>query len=540
MVLDSPDDEATRLVYADCLEQAGRIDEAELIRVQCRLSELERDPALEERQHDLLCRVEARLAAPLQPYVDRWWFRRGLIDQIETPAATFASHGERLFAVAPVRHLCTSGGDAALAELAATPLLGRLSGLTVNHQGDISPAGIQRLVESAHLPPLTRLALPCQDSEAESGLGAEGARVIARSPRLADLRHLDLSWDFIEDEGVAELLSSPHIGRLESLDLSRCDFSEKGVHDLCSSPSLAGLETLALSDNDLGERWAEQLCGSPHLKRLRSLSLCRVHDPADAAILARSELLHRLHTLLLEGSTRDDTLSTLLEAPAAGQLRELSIGDWALPPATVEALTTTTELKRLRSLTLGYDSLDDEAMEQLCASPVAATLSELKLSFNRIGDQGARALASTPLGARLTSLDLTHCRLSAAGVRALCSSELPRRLTTLSVGEQKGQPGDEAVSLVARTPFARLSRLHAGDTACTDAAFAELLGAPFAPNLRSLGLTCDALGDEALALLRDRARWPRLTDLTLHYRSSVHLEELRDIWGGRLTAFSHA
>ena len=36
-ILDAPDDDAPRLVYADWLEEGGRAEHAELIRAQCRL-----------------------------------------------------------------------------------------------------------------------------------------------------------------------------------------------------------------------------------------------------------------------------------------------------------------------------------------------------------------------------------------------------------------------------------------------------------------------------------------------------------------------
>src|SRR5262245_55430096 len=57
-ILDSPDDDAPRLVLADWLEEQGHSERAELIRVQCRLAALDEDDqareALHEREQQLL------------------------------------------------------------------------------------------------------------------------------------------------------------------------------------------------------------------------------------------------------------------------------------------------------------------------------------------------------------------------------------------------------------------------------------------------------------------------------------------------------
>src|SRR4051812_10743016 len=77
-IREEPDDDALRLVFADWLDDNGQPEQAELIRLQCRLARLgEDDPecaGLERRQRELLTSPP-----PLANLVDDWHFERGLL-----------------------------------------------------------------------------------------------------------------------------------------------------------------------------------------------------------------------------------------------------------------------------------------------------------------------------------------------------------------------------------------------------------------------------------------------------------------------------
>src|SRR5205823_6909699 len=86
-VIDSPADDAPRLVYADWLDEHGQSDRAEFVRVQCRLAHTPTwdpaRPALERREADLLAEHQLDWVAPLLDTGARGWtFDRGFLDQM--------------------------------------------------------------------------------------------------------------------------------------------------------------------------------------------------------------------------------------------------------------------------------------------------------------------------------------------------------------------------------------------------------------------------------------------------------------------------
>jgi len=94
-ILEDPEDDTPRLVYADWLEERGD-PRGEFIRVQCRLATLSHDddrrPPLEDLERHLLERHQDVWLGPLQPLLTRWEFRRGFLDAISVPAATYLRH----------------------------------------------------------------------------------------------------------------------------------------------------------------------------------------------------------------------------------------------------------------------------------------------------------------------------------------------------------------------------------------------------------------------------------------------------------------
>src|SRR5262245_20887851 len=103
-ILDDPDDDGVRLVYADFLEEHGQPAKAEFIRVQI---ELARDP----RRGDL----EARERALLKEHEEEWlarygeWahfpeFHRGFVWGVMLSAPDFMERAGELFRTTPLQH----------------------------------------------------------------------------------------------------------------------------------------------------------------------------------------------------------------------------------------------------------------------------------------------------------------------------------------------------------------------------------------------------------------------------------------------------
>src|SRR5262249_26258167 len=137
-VIEAPDDDAPRLMFADWLEERGDV-RGEFIRVQCELARLPEDDSrrdvLEEREGTLL-ETHGSLwlgALPAPPGVNWGAFRRGFVESLwmnceEPEAAALAA----AFAAVPVRCLVMTGlSGPKLEEILSGAHLARLHTLVV-------------------------------------------------------------------------------------------------------------------------------------------------------------------------------------------------------------------------------------------------------------------------------------------------------------------------------------------------------------------------------------------------------------------------
>src|SRR4051794_32638868 len=111
-IVEHPDDDAPRLIYADWLADHGDEDRAELIRLQCRRAEmivvdadyrsiLGRETRLLEQHAD-----RWRAALPKLPGVEWGDFSRGFVDGIRADSAeALLASAEAVYRAAPVRKL---------------------------------------------------------------------------------------------------------------------------------------------------------------------------------------------------------------------------------------------------------------------------------------------------------------------------------------------------------------------------------------------------------------------------------------------------
>jgi uncharacterized protein (TIGR02996 family) len=231
-VLDRPDDDAPRLVYADWLEEHGDCDRAELIRLQC-------DGADAPRVRELLDRHAAEWAGPAVRRAYSYTFRRGFVEEVTVEAGMFLESGERLFAAAPVRLLRVIGARAVLNRLVESPLLDRLRAL--------------------HL-------TGCQ-------IGDEGAELLAGCPFLAGVRTLRLGQNALGDRAVEALTGSDQFGELTGLVLHGNLVGDLGARLLASNTRVPHLQALDLSDNLIGDAGAAALARASGLGRLTRLNL---------------------------------------------------------------------------------------------------------------------------------------------------------------------------------------------------------------------------------------------------------------------------
>ncbi len=106
-ILEAPDDDTPRLVYADWLTDQDD-PRGEFIRVQCRLARMDAAdpgrPVLEARERELLARHQDEWLGPLCPLLSRGTFRRGFLDVVAVPARVYLEQAAIIWP-ATVRHV---------------------------------------------------------------------------------------------------------------------------------------------------------------------------------------------------------------------------------------------------------------------------------------------------------------------------------------------------------------------------------------------------------------------------------------------------
>jgi uncharacterized protein (TIGR02996 family) len=206
-ILDHPDDDTPRLVYADWLTDRGAWGDearAELIRVQCQQAHQTREwesirPWLRLRNVQLLRLFESRWLPDewRSPHQGNW--QRGFF-RVHTRFWPFLTGGESWFrhrAVLEAEVAIRGAGDGGLLRLdedhlrflGESPLLARVTSLSV--RGRPHPDQPQR--------------------------GDDIARAVAGAPHARRLRQLELSC--LSDRGALALVDSPHLTVLDSVSL---------------------------------------------------------------------------------------------------------------------------------------------------------------------------------------------------------------------------------------------------------------------------------------------------------------------------------
>jgi uncharacterized protein (TIGR02996 family) len=166
-ILDDPDDDAPRLVYADWLEEHGDAERAEFIRLQLARAALEdHDPRVQQLQQR--CReltaepgTEERWTPKLPRGMGYPEFHRGFVEKVSCRIPDFLKGAERLLAAIPLRHLNVGETNPTLQDLKAllaSPHLARLRKLALygNHLDD---SATEAIAASPHLRGLEELDL---------------------------------------------------------------------------------------------------------------------------------------------------------------------------------------------------------------------------------------------------------------------------------------------------------------------------------------------------------------------------------------------
>jgi uncharacterized protein (TIGR02996 family) len=503
-IVANPADDTARLVYADWLQENDRGEEAEFVRLQCRLESGPPDhPEYTEwlaREAELKLWLAARVPRPAVRLgaglsVDRgrefWKYtRRGFARFLEfdgysrsglKPVRDLAAAVGRAFALLPTRWLVVRYVTVAqLAELLRHPVAERVERLTIQ-------LGV------------------------DEGGGDEAARVLAECPRLRNLRGANLAFP-VGEAGAAALAASPNLGAIEWLSLD-------------STVTAAQLRSLGRAE------WFRDLA------RLEFDGYWP--DPAFEEF-CRLEPFPRLHTLELPGSTFPVAAwQGFARSRAFPALRHLGLANNMLTDGRAEALARAAWL-RVAHLDLTNCSMGNAGAEALASAPWAGSLRRLVLFGNLLTARGVAALARGPHLGGLEHLDLSNNQLGPLGLRAVAGSPALRGLKALLLraGSERDRSlspahfqdflarldvpglrhlslksqriGGRAARLLAGDKFRSLTRLDLDGCGLTDRAAAALLASPALQNLVELGLAYNGLSG-GLGALADRSVLPRLS-----------------------------
>lgn len=248
-IIDNPDDDAPRAVYADWLTEKGD-PRGEFITLQLAARPTAKQRA---RADELLDKYKkewvGRFGGTKLAYgftektwtktnPTKWEFARGFVDSCSMKAADFARNAPALLEAEPLRRAHVTDRDVEaliavteigglreldfrrvrlkgeIATLVDARCFARLEVLGLEMCGlGIKGTKVLATLDREHFPSLFALEL------SDNALGDSGAKLLAESPMLAGIRWLDLSRNNIGDAGAAALAASPHLDQIEHLDV---------------------------------------------------------------------------------------------------------------------------------------------------------------------------------------------------------------------------------------------------------------------------------------------------------------------------------
>jgi uncharacterized protein (TIGR02996 family) len=397
-VLAAPEDDAPRLVYADWLTLRGD-PRGEFIQLQCRLAAEPDDAnrrAMRVAENKLLAAHEATWLRPLleqlpnQHVFERYKFEhaRGFVERAKVTLACLPDL-DALFELAPaLRELELTLGmvepspyvfaQPSIAGAFAGHVFERLVALELDLVGGGNPVALE-VAGAATLCKLTRLAI-------KASVWGEAAQFYNVPPDQVVL----------DDRGAAALAASPHLRGVKRLGLASNRLTLAGVRAIANGAWR--LESLDLGYNTLeSEGLADALAG-PALANLRELSLCGTWiPPGEAARLASSGMLAQLAELDLENCALGAPgMIAFCDALALPSLRRLRVERNSLGDAGALAIAGCPTFVQLHDLEAGHNRIGQKGGNAIAESPHLATLARLTLNEPRWKPEMTRVFADSP------------------------------------------------------------------------------------------------------------------------------------------------
>jgi uncharacterized protein (TIGR02996 family) len=445
----NPDDDTSRLVFADWLEENGDSKRAGYIRASVdeyrrvtsdtsvsavhEFFESDLIPScdvidwseVDDDMHRLSTAVKTTLLHRAIPNVKSEKLpkikgvrferiNRGFFDGIHiTQPAEFLRQSKNLFRTAPITSIWfnrLSGEEAK--ELLRSGVLAQIRELGFG--SFVSPEAIRAIGNHRDAAGIWRLELEAGTEGHEQCEGIASG-IHWKSVKVLELMHIDNGFNGEPDRLIAELLHRPAFQRIQRLvawgnelgnataraiatvGLSELRFLDLGVNEIensgagaiARSKSLRNLRYLDLSSNNITGEVGSALIATPKLSNLAVLRLDGM--PPELKPLTSASRGPTLRVLQLDGSElTDSALRAMASCPATHGLWYLSLSSCFMGDQELRALTTGMGIKHLKVLNLSHNHLTKTGMKVLAEWPVSLRL--LDISGNKIGDDGAKAL----------------------------------------------------------------------------------------------------------------------------------------------------
>ncbi len=504
-IREDPDDDTTRLVYADFVEEEGDPARGEFVRVQIALARTPHsDPsrhALEDRENQLLAGNEPRwLGVPPDcDGLNEWEFARGFVHEVAATPSFMLNEGADLCAAHPVarwRVQCTQqdmGED--LRQVGQRGWFSRLQ--AVDLAGWFEALGeLERFLTRSDFARLREL-----DLHERPGLD-ELPAILERAPFREQLKVLRVGSNYAGGAGVFDVWELARVlnrTRLAELSVPGCMLAAEDIRALLAGDCCDDLLSLDIRDNPiepdgwdafrvvrlclreldlsgtpLGAIALEDVLRQPSLADLRALHLNRCGSAmANVRALAASRYWTQAEELRMQaGTVPENALEPLFTSAGSPGLRVLDVSENFFRAAGVRGLCSARWIDSLEWLGLSRNYLTDDALCAIAECGRFTRLRTLHLAGNnhhnqqgadyedRLTDAGLRALAECSGLANLRVLTVSATAATAAGIEALLNG--PHwRLTGLGLAECDVLP-DSVFALANSPALARLDWLDLG------------------------------------------------------------------------------
>jgi uncharacterized protein (TIGR02996 family) len=314
-ILENPDDDALRLIYADWLEEHGQPERAELIRVQCRVACEERSGnwnpddvrELKLRVDELLDAHKEKWTAGVKvPGVDWIEFRRGFPEHLILCAEAFVKDGRRFTEQTPLSSVTLHNVAGHAEQLASCSHLRAIKHVTIQ-DGRLGDEDVVALSLSPHFSKLMELILEGdRDTRGRTEVGNEGLRHVASASFAPQLTRLEVASDGrLGSWGVAAMAAQMKDTQLEDLALTHGCIDDEGVEILRAMQGLRGVDWLNLFDNHVTDAGLIALLTSPVLESVTRVWVAfnRVTGSAFLTLAGeKAQFLPHLSALSLSGN----------------------------------------------------------------------------------------------------------------------------------------------------------------------------------------------------------------------------------------------